>query len=212
MPTPASFAAFAVLAFVLIVAPGPSVTFVVSRGIALGRRAALITVAGNTVGVFAQVLLVAIGLGALLERSTALFEAIKIAGAIYLVYLGVQAIRHRSDADGQSPGQPTAKGTRSIFTEGLIVGVANPKAAVFFAAILPQYVNPTGVTVAVQMIVLGAVFVAIAFVSDSVWAIAAGSAQQWFARSPKRVGRFRVAGGMTMIALGLNLAVSGRPN
>lgn len=211
MPTAASLAAFSALAFALIIVPGPSVMFVVSRAVTLGRRAAIMTVLGNAVGVYIQVLLVAIGLGAIVERSIAVFTIIKLAGAGYLIWLGIQAIRHRrqlADAFDTTTGATThPQATRSVFRDGLIVGVANPKAIVFFAAILPQYVNPDGAPPQLQMLALGVVFVLIALISDGTWALAAGTARTWFARSPRRLSKLGAIGGASMIGLGVNLAV-----
>lgn len=211
MPTLTSMVAFSALAFALIVVPGPSVMFVVSRAVALGRRAALTTVLGNAVGVFAQVLLVAVGLGAIVERSIAVFTIVKLAGAGYLVWLGVQAIRHRRQlANAFSEPGVTVQTPRSVFRDGFVVGIANPKAIVFFAAILPQYVNPTGAAPQLQMLVLGLIFVLVALASDGAWALAAGTARGWFAHSPKRLTRLGAIGGTAMIGLGCHLAFTGR--
>jgi threonine/homoserine/homoserine lactone efflux protein len=210
MPPITSVVAFAALAFVLIVVPGPSVMFVVSRGVALGRRAALLTVAGNAAGVYVQVLLVAIGLGAVVRQSIVLLGAVKLLGAAYLVWLGVHAIRHRHELSGGVDVAVRVRSARSVVADGFVVGVANPKAIVFFAAILPQYVDVTGAPIGLQMAVLGLVFVAIALVSDGVWGLAAGSARLWFARSPRRLARLGGAGGLTMVGLGVHLAASGR--
>lgn len=215
MPPSASLLAFAALSFALIIAPGPSVMFVVSRAVAMGRRAALLTVLGNAAGIFVQVVLVAVGVGALVERSVAVFTAIKLIGAGYLVWLGMQAIRHRRDATSaleasSSRGPRRTQPQRSSIVDGFVVGIANPKAIVFLAAILPQYVDPNGGPAGVQMAFLGSIFVAIALISDGAWAIAAGTARHWFARSPRRLERLSAAGGMVMIGLGLRLAVTGR--
>lgn len=206
-----SLAAFTALAFALIVVPGPSVMFVISRAVALGRRAAVTTVLGNAVGVYIQVVFVAIGLGAIVERSIAVFTVIKFAGAGYLVWLGIQAIRHRRQlAETFTEANTTPQPTRSVFRDGLIVGIANPKAIVFFAAILPQYVNPNGAPAQLQMLTLGIIFVIVALLSDGAWALAAGTAREWFARSPKRLSRLGAIGGTAMIGLGLQLAVTQR--
>lgn len=210
MPALSSVAAFAALSFALIFVPGPSVMFVVSRAVALGRRAALLTVVGNAAGVYVQLLLVAAGLGAVVERSITLFSMIKFAGALYLVWLGLQAIRHRTRLGDALDGAPPGGSGKKVFREGFIVGVANPKAIVFFAAILPQFVTPNGAPAAVQMAALGVLFVLIALVSDSLWGIAAGTARQWLARSPRRLEWLGASGGTVMILLGLQLAVSGR--
>ena len=211
MPTTTSLAAFTALAFALIVVPGPSVMFVVSRAVALGRRAAITTVIGNAVGVYVQVLLVAIGLGAIVERSIAVFTVIKFLGAGYLVWLGIQAIRHRHQlADSFNETDADTCLPRSVFRDGFIVGIANPKAIVFFAAILPQYVNRNGAPPQIQMLILGLVFVVVALVSDGAWGVAAGTARNWFARSPQRLSRLGAIGGAAMIGLGVQLAVTQR--
>ncbi|MEQ1787265.1 MAG: LysE family translocator [Acidimicrobiales bacterium] len=204
-----SLTTFAVTAFLLIIVPGPSVLFVISRGVALGRRAALLTVVGNAAGVLVQVLVVAAGLGAVLERSTVLFDAVRLAGAAYLVYLGVQAIRHRRelstvlDVTGVRP-------SRHILREGFVVGVTNPKLIVFFTAVLPQFVEPTAGPVPVQLLIFGGVFVAIALVMDSCWGLAAGTARTWLAGKPHRLERLGGAGGLVIIGLGARLALTGR--
>jgi threonine/homoserine/homoserine lactone efflux protein len=211
VPTASSLVAFGALAFALIVVPGPSVMFVVSRAVALGRRAAITTVIGNAAGVYAQVALVAVGLGAVVERSIVVFTAVKLIGAAYLVWLGIQAIRHRRRlADVLSEGGPSPAVRGSVFRQGFIVGLSNPKAIVFFAAILPQYVNPDGAPAPLQMLVLGLVFVVVALVSDGAWALTAGTARAWFARSPRRLRRLGAVGGTAMIGLGVNLALTRR--
>ena len=212
MPELSSITAFAALSFVLIFIPGPSVMFVVSRAIALGRRAALVTVLGNAAGVYVQLLLVAAGLGAMVESSIALFAMIKFAGALYLAWLGIQAIRHRRRLGDALDGTAQSGSGRTVFTEGFIVGIANPKAIVFFAAILPQFVAPGGAPAGVQMAALGIIFVLIALVSDSLWGVTAGTARQWLARSPRRLEWLGTAGGAVMILLGAQLALSGNKN
>src|ERR1700722_12956315 len=124
--------AFTVTALVLIAIPGPSVLFTVSRAIVLGRMAGVATVAGNTVGAFTQVVAVAFGIGPLIERSITLFTVLKLAGAAYLVFLGVQAIRHRHSLAEALGGQVEQKTTARIVIDGFTVGVTNPKVVVFF--------------------------------------------------------------------------------
>jgi threonine/homoserine/homoserine lactone efflux protein len=210
MPPAGSLVAFAGLSLLLVLVPAPSVMFVVSRAVALGRKAALITVAGNALGIYLQVALVAAGLGVVVERSVAVFTAVKLFGAAYLVWLGIQAIRHRrSNAITLERAAAPAQ-SRSLFADGVVVGVANPKAIVFFAAILPQFVEPGGVPAGAQMLILGMVFVVVALVSDGAWGLAAGTARNWFARSPRRMERMSATGGAVMVGLGLRLALSGR--
>jgi threonine/homoserine/homoserine lactone efflux protein len=208
MPSASSFAAYALASFLLVVVPGPSVLFVISRGVTLGRRAALATVVGNAAGVYVQALLVAVGLGAVISRSVAVFQTIKFLGAGYLVYLGVQALRHRRALSSVLEATDL-RPTRHLLREGFLVGLANPKAVVFFAAILPQFVEPHGAPAGVQMAVLAAISMLIAIVSDGCWGLAAGTARSWLSASPKRLELLGGAGGLTMIGLGVGLAASG---
>jgi threonine/homoserine/homoserine lactone efflux protein len=201
---------FAITAFVLIVVPGPSVLFVVSRGVALGRKAALATVAGNTAGVMVQAILVALGLGALVERSDAAFTAIKLIGAVYLVVLGLRMLRNRHGLAALHDATEVPKGTRRIVREGFIVGFTNPKAIVVFTVVIPQFADPSRGHVPLQLLVLGIVFLTIGVISDSAWAIASGSARTWIARSRGRLEALAGAGGVVLIGLGLRLAVTGR--
>lgn len=205
-----ALASFSVAAFILIVVPGPSVLFVVSRGVALGRRAAVVTALGNAVGIYLQVVAVALGVGAIIERSVALLSAIRLLGAAYLVYLGVQALRHRRTLASVLDAGAAAPERRGLALEGFVVGVSNPKWIVFFTAILPQFIDPSGAPVALQMLALGGIAVAIAVVSDSVWGMVAGTARSWLARSPRRLEALGGAGGLTMIGLGVRLAATGR--
>jgi threonine/homoserine/homoserine lactone efflux protein len=202
--------AFAVAAFVLIIIPGPSVLFVVSRGVALGRRAALLSVLGNEAGLFVHVVAVAVGLGAVVERSAAVFTVLKLAGAAYLVYLGVKAIRSRRSLRGVLDAATLPKRGRRLFGEGFLVGVGNPKVIIFLAAILPQFVDRNGAAPGLQMLVLGMLFIVIALVCDSVWAMAAGTARNAIASSPRGLERMGAAGGVVMIGLGVRLALVGR--
>lgn len=207
-----SLVAFAAVSFAIIIIPGPSVMFVIGRALSLGRRAALITVAGNAAGFYIQVLLVAVGLGAIVERSAAVFTAVKLIGAVYLIWLGVQAIVHRRSGAEMSVDVDAANAVthRSLFVDGFVVGVANPKTIVFFAAILPQFVRTGGAPAGVQMLALGVVFALIALASDSVWGLAAGTARQWFARSPRRLEFVGALGGVAIVGLGVRLALSQR--
>lgn len=210
MPDFNAAVAFAALSFALIVVPGPSVLFVISRAVSFGRRAALLTVVGNAAGVYVQVLAVAVGLGAVVERSTMVFDAIKVLGGLYLVWLGVQAVRHRHRLASELDSAGHVRPSRSVVLEGFVVGLSNPKSTVFFAAILPQYVDRDGAPAAVQMAVLGLIFVAVALASDGAWGLAAGTARHWFARSPRRLAAIGGAGGLSLIGLGIALAFSRR--
>jgi threonine/homoserine/homoserine lactone efflux protein len=203
---------FVLTVYILIVIPGPSVLFVISRGVALGRRAALASVLGNAGGLVLQLLLVAIGIGSIVARSDAVFTTIKFLGAAYLVYLGVRNIRQRKSlaalftpVAGVEP-----KPTRRIVREGFFVGATNPKGVLMFTAILPQFIDRSQGHVTLQLAVLGAICVTIGILSDSAWALGAGTARQWFGRSPRRLERMTGAGGAMLIALGFGLAVTSR--
>ena len=203
-------ATFALISFALIIVPGPNGLFVVSRSLMLGRAAGVSTALGGVIGECLQVVAVAFGIGALAERSVALFTVIKLAGAAYLVYLGVQAIRHRRSLAAALDATAASRTTGRILRDGIVVGVSNPKAIVFFAAVLPQFVTRSAGHVPVQMLLLGGVFLAIAALCDSTWAMAAGSARAWLARSPRRLELIGGAGGLAMIGIGASLALSGR--
>jgi threonine/homoserine/homoserine lactone efflux protein len=203
-------ATFALTAFVLIAVPGPSVLFVIGRALVLGRRGALTTVVGNAVGEYVQVMAVAFGIGAVVERSIVVYTAIKLAGAAYLAFLGVQAIRHRRALTAVFQATEPPVGTGRMLWEGFVVGVSNPKSVVFFAAVLPQFVGAHSGDVPVQILVLGAIFLLIALVSDGVWAVGAGSARSWFAKSPARLSRLGGVGGLVMIGIAARLAMTGR--
>jgi threonine/homoserine/homoserine lactone efflux protein len=195
---------------VLIVVPGPSVLFVVSRGVALGRRAALATVIGNTGGVMVQAVLVALGLGALVERSDAVFTVVKLVGAVYLLILGVRMLRSRHGLAQLHDATDVPKGTRRIVREGFVVGLTNPKAVIIFTVVLPQFADPSRGHVPLQLLVLAGLFLTIGVLSDSAWAIASGTARTWIARSTGRLEAVAGAGGVVLIGLGLRLAVTGR--
>lgn len=206
------FLAFGVAAFILIVIPGPSVMFVVGRALAHGRRTALASVVGNAVGLYTVAALIALGLGQLLARSMVAFNAVKLAGACYLVFLGIQAIRHRTHRNAPADTVVVDRGFWRSAGEGYLVGVANPKSFIIFASVLPQFVDQgTGsVPVTVQMLLLALVAFALALVSDSVWALLASAVRSWFGRSAARTAAVQTIGGISMIGLGLSVAVSGR--
>ena len=202
--------AFTVASFVLVIVPGPSVIFTIGRALSVGRRDALLTVAGDAAGVYLQVVAVAFGVGALVEHSLFAFTVIKFAGAAYLVFLGVQAIRHRHSIAAALAARQPATGTSRALLDGFVVGAANPKSVVFLAAVLPEFTDPISGHVPVQLLVLGAVFSVVAWLCTSVWAMIAGTARTWLARSPRRLAAIGGTGGLAMIGLGVGLAISGR--
>lgn len=197
--------------YVIILIPGPSVLFVVSRGFALGRRAALATVLGNTAGFLFQLVVVCVGLGSVLARSETIFTAVKLAGAAYLVFLGVRTIRERRALSGTLGSlRIEPRPTRRIVREGFTVGATNPKGILVYTALLPQFVEPSRGHVTLQLASLGLICVLIGLLSDSAWAVASGTAREWLGRSSRRLEWMSAAGGVTMIAVGGVLALSGR--
>ncbi len=202
--------AFTMAALVLIVIPGPAVLFSVGRTLALGRAGGLLSVAGVTLALVPIVALVALGVGGIIARSVELFTALKIVGALYLMYLGVQAIRHRKDAAREVEVARLPRSHARQLWQGFLVGVTNPKTIAFFVAVLPQFVDVHAGAVAWQMMELGLVFAVIALVSDSVWVFAAAAARTWFARSPRRIETLTATGGTMMIGLGGVLLVTGQ--
>jgi threonine/homoserine/homoserine lactone efflux protein len=204
--------AFAAVVTVLIAIPGPSVLFTISRALTVGRRGALLTVAGNEIGLCVQVVAVAFGVGAVLERSAQVVTAVKLAGAAYLVYLGVQAVRHRTSVAEALAAKVRPVTPLRAIRDGFVVGVANPKSIVFFVAALPEFTSaaPGHLPLPAQMLILGALFPVIALVLDSLWATIADTARRWLVRSPRRLAMIGGAGGLVMIGLGLSVAVTGR--
>ena len=199
---------FALASVLLTLIPGPTVLFVIGRSLSLGRRAGLLSVVGNTLGLLPVVVAVALGVGALVAESVVVFTAVKVVGAAYLIYLGVQAVRHRG-ADAEAL-PTTSRSTLRIVRDGFMVGVSNPKAVVFLAAVLPQFVDHSAGGITGQLLALGLVFMVVALVSDGTYAYAAGTARNWFSSSPRRLSRMQASGGLMMIGLGGSLALTGQ--
>jgi threonine/homoserine/homoserine lactone efflux protein len=208
MPSSSQWLSFLVASILFIQVPGPSLLFTIGRALSVGRREALLSVVGNALGLVVQVGCVALGLGAIVAASTAAYTVLKLVGAAYVVWLGVSAIRHRADARValEKPARAPAARVHAIST-GAVVGVTNPKTIVFFAAFLPQFTSDSG-PAALQVALLGIVFALLAVCSDSLWALGAGRARDWFARRPRRLDTLAATGGGMMIALGVTLAAS----
>ncbi len=208
MPSSSQWIAFIVASILFIQLPGPSLLFTIGRALTVGRREALLSVVGNALGLLVQVCCVAIGLGAVVSASATAYTALKLVGAAYVVWLGVSAIRHRGDARISLERSATTRPRRGhAVRTGFFVGVTNPKTIVFFAAFLPQFASPSG-PAAPQLALLGLVFATMAVCSDSLWALGAGKAREWFASKPHRLDSLGTAGGGMMITLGVTLAVT----
>jgi threonine/homoserine/homoserine lactone efflux protein len=210
MPPPDLLLAFALTSFLLVIMPGPSVLFVVSQALGYGRRVALATVLGNTAGAFVLAAAVAAGIGTIVHTSAVAFQVTKFAGAAYLVYLGVRAVRHRRCVGDVLARPDGPRSRRRTVWDGFVVRVTNPKAAVFFAAVLPQFVDRSAGHPSLQMLLLGGAFALIALVSDSGYGVAASAVRTWFTRSARRLELIGGAAGLTMVGLGVGLAFAGR--
>jgi threonine/homoserine/homoserine lactone efflux protein len=206
MVIPSRLAEYIVAAMIIILAPGPSVLFVIARAIAWGRKVAVFTVAGNVTGAFFLSTFVAFGLGPILQNSDIAYIAVQWGGGLYLMYLGFDAIKHRkihaADMTNQGDREPSA--LRSM-RDGFWVGALNPKGLVFYAAVLPQFIDRDKGQVTSQLILLGAIFSTLAFISDGSWGLLAGTARAWLANDPSRLEKLRAAGGSIMIVLGLSV-------
>jgi threonine/homoserine/homoserine lactone efflux protein len=210
VPTLAATLAFLLGSVVFVLVPGPSVFFILGRAIALGRRAALATAAGNLLGVVVLVVAVAFGVGALVERLAVALTVLKFIGAAYLVWLGLHAYRSRGELVEALADSTKLPGARRAFRQGVMVGLTNPKAIIFFAAVLPQFVDTTRPSPGIQMLVLGLLFCLLASTVDALWAFFAGTARDWFATSSARLRRMGAAGGLIMIGMGVGVAATGR--
>jgi threonine/homoserine/homoserine lactone efflux protein len=209
MVIPSRLIEYIIAAMIIILAPGPSVLFVIARAIAWGRKVAVFTVAGNVTGAFFLSSLVAFGLGPILSRSDLAYSAVQWGGGGYLVYLGITAIKARkiAAADMKSQGSVVPTFWQSA-RDGFWVGALNPKGLVFYAAVLPQFVDIERGNVTGQLLFLGALFSILAFISDGTWGLLAGTARAWLASDEKRLELLRIIGGCVMAILGLLVIAS----
>ena len=194
---------YLIATILIILAPGPSVLFTIARAIAWGRLAAIATVIGNASGMFLVSVFVAVGLGPILQSSEFLYNAIQWAGGAYLIYLGYSAIAaSKVDAQDMRAGTGSKPTFLTSIRNGFWVGVLNPKSVVFFAAILPQFIDEEKSNVTAQLLFLGAIFALIALISDGAYGLLAGTIRQWLSGDVKRLIFMRLVGGVVMIALG----------
>jgi threonine/homoserine/homoserine lactone efflux protein len=210
VPTTSHWLAFLAVSILFIQVPGPSLLFTIGRALTVGRRDALLSVAGNGIGIMIQVALIALGLAAVVTASSAAYVVVKVVGASYVIWLGIQAIRHRADARAAmaAPVLPDRTGSLRALRTGFVVGVTNPKTLVFFVAFLPQFVQADSGHIGLQMTVLGVAFGAMAICSDSMWALLASRARDWFARKPSRLDTLGATGGVMMVGLGATMLAS----
>ena len=199
------FSAFLVASLVLAVTPGPGVLYVVTRSLVQGRRLGLVSVAGVALGNLGNAVAAMLGLAALFAVSAAAFSLVKLAGAAYIVWLGVQMLRAPGAVDAAAP--PAQDSARRVFREGFVVALLNPKTTIFYAAFLPQFLSPDVPPMA-QGLLLATLFVAIAAVTDSLWALAAGAVAPAL-RGERVRGLGRWLGGGLFVGLGVFAALSG---
>ena len=203
MIIPSRLPEYLVAAMVIILAPGPSVLFIIARAIAWGRKIAVMTTLGNVSGAFALSSTVAVGLGPILQKSHLAYMTVQIAGGGYLIYLGIDAVRkraiHAEDMRRVELSEPTLW---HCIRDGFWVGALNPKGLVFYAAVLPAFIDVERGHVTQQLFLLGALFSILAFFSDGSWGLLAGSARNWLATEVSRLEKLRLAGGLVMIILG----------
>ena len=206
--------AFGLVALVVIAIPGPSVVFTVARALTYGRAVALTNVVGNSLGLLVALVLVVLGLGEVVATSDVVYDVVKFGGALYLVYLGVQALRHRHGISVTKEGEGEVTPLRPVtaLRQGFMVGFTNPKGYVMFVALLPQFLDRNRGHVSLQMLFLGLIAFVIGLCSDSLWALMASQLRRWFNASPKRGRTLGTVGGMSMIGLGVAVAVGGRPD
>jgi threonine/homoserine/homoserine lactone efflux protein len=211
MPETSTLALFTVAAVTLLVIPGPSVLYIVTRSVDQGRAAGLVSVGGIHVGTLVHVAAAALGLSALLVSSATAYNAVRWAGAAYLVWLGVQRLRARDEellATAGGPG-PDRRGLRRTFAQGIVVNVLNPKTALFFFAFLPQFVDPSRGSVPFQVVVFGVAFVVLGLLSDGAYAVLAATGAGWLRRRPGVARTSRLVSGGVLISLGVTTALAG---
>ena len=203
LPSGTALYAFLIATLVLVLTPGPAVVFIITRTLAQGRKAGLSSVAGVALGNLANAVGASIGLAALFAVSSLAFTVVRWAGAAYLIYLGIQALRQpAAPADGP---QPSRAEPRKLFRDGFFVALLNPKTTLFFAAFIPQFLHPEG-SQAVQALVLSVFFVVVAAMTDSLYALLAGSLAPML-RGAAGSGRYVSA--LVYFALGLYAAFGG---
>ncbi len=204
MPSTSNLLGFLVLAIVIIVVPGPSVLFAIGRALVLGTKLAVLSVLGNALGVGLQIVVVALGLGVLIQQVPGLLFIIKIAGAMVIALLGVKAFLDRAKL-GLDESESNSSST--VVRQSIFVGITNAKTFVFFVAALPSFVSTADGNPTIQMLFLGLIFSIIGIASDMVYAVAAGKAREWLSTSQQRLSNFRGAGGIALFCLGLYMFI-----
>jgi len=196
---------FIVAASLLAIAPGPDVIYVLTRGIAQGRAAGFAAALGFASGCIFHTVLAAVGVAALIRSSELAFDLVRYAGAGYLVWIGIQALRHRSSFSLEQADERKALAT--IYRQSVVGNMLNPKVTLFFLAFLPQFVNAEAGNVGLQMAVLGGVFMLVTIVVFGAIAVFAGWIGAWMRARPAIGERLNTFAGLTFIALGIRVAL-----
>ena len=196
---------FIVASALLAIAPGPDIIYVLARGVSQGARAGFAAALGFATGCIFHTVLAAVGIAALIRSSELAFDLVRYAGAAYLVWIGVQALRHR--ASFSIEGAREAKALATIYRQSVIGNVLNPKVTLFFLAFLPQFVNAQAGNVGLQMALLGAIFMVLTVVIFGAVAVFSGGIGAWIRRKPVIGERLNVFAGITFIALGIRVAL-----
>jgi threonine/homoserine/homoserine lactone efflux protein len=199
-------ASYLAVVTVLMLTPGPDMLFVLASGIRGGSRAGFVAAVGVAAGETVHLLAAAAGLAAVFQAAPALYHLVRFAGAAYLLWLGVRALRARGG--GVAEGRNGAVGTRRAFWRGALTNVLNPKMALFTLALLPQFVDPSRGQVPAQLLVLGACFVALEIVVDGTVGLAAGRVRRVLVRRPRAARGVEVASGSFLLGLGAKLALT----
>jgi threonine/homoserine/homoserine lactone efflux protein len=208
MPGSSTLLLFAAAALALIVVPGPAVLYIVAQSLDRGRLAGVVSALGVAVGGLVHVSAAAIGLSSLLVSSATAFNVVKYVGAAYLIGLGLWTLLRRPDA--RAGVMPKERKLSRRFWQGVVVNVLNPKTALFFFAFLPQFVDPDKGSAALQIGILGLVFVSLAVASDSMWALAAGTASERLRGNDRFLAVQRYVSGSVFCGLGALTAVAKR--
>ena len=191
----------------LVVVPGPAVLYIITRSVDQGRTAGFTSAAGIATGGLVHVAGATLGLSAIIASSSIAFSALKYLGAAYLIFLGIRTLMTKPDPMAATTRSPRTM--RNLFSQGVVVQALNPKVALFFLAFLPQFIDPSRGSVLSQTLVLGAMFIALGFCSDSLYAFVAGGAGDWLRRQPAFASAQRYVAGAVFIGLGLTTAFSG---
>ncbi len=207
MPEPATLLLFAGAALALLVVPGPSVIYIVTRGIHQGRAAAIVSVLGVTTATLVHTVFAAAGLSAVLASSAVAFSIVKYAGSAYLIYLAVRTWLDRSEERLDVP-RPVAD-LRRVYLEGFLVNLLNPKTALFILALLPQFVDPARGAAGVQILLFGGMLAGLGLISDGAYALASGSIGAWLRRKRSIAGVQRRVSAGIYAALGIGTALVG---